>query len=339
MRHAGIASRPRRDRRSRARRRRSSARRPAASGSPGRATLRTAARAGRATRRWARGAGRCAAARPPAAGWPRTSRRVRCSCSCSPRSPRSSSPSRSSTSTASSGSGLPAQRHSRVRSFGSTEKQMPWSTPYTWPSGIGMMCPPLRSALFTTASKTAIRRSAGSSRRTNAGEVDVVVAVHPELHHAGPERPVAQHGGRHDPPAGRLGDEEGRDLPAGEGAVGEVPERPLPRDRLVDALGGERAGADRADQGHVRGVEQPALEVDLAVAQQAQRLGVVRGGAQVGRGRLLAHRQPPLSGGSRSAAGRRARPGPAAASTAGTAGGRRPRRGGRGRRRPGRPSA
>ena len=46
---------------------------------------------------------------------------------------------------------------------------MPWSTPYTWPPGVGMMWPPLRSALFTTASKTAIRRSAGSSRRTNAG--------------------------------------------------------------------------------------------------------------------------------------------------------------------------
>ena len=41
---------------------------------------------------------------------------------------------------------------------------MPWSTPYTWPSGIGMMWPPLRSALLTTASNTAIRRSAGSSR-------------------------------------------------------------------------------------------------------------------------------------------------------------------------------
>src|SRR3712207_230604 len=98
----------------------------------------------------------------------RTSRRVRCSCSWSPRSPIRSPVSFSSASTASAGSGCPAQRHSRVRSLGSTEKQMPWSTPYTCPSEVGMMCPPLRSALLTTASKTAMRRSPGSSERTKA---------------------------------------------------------------------------------------------------------------------------------------------------------------------------
>src|SRR3712207_8043456 len=48
-------------------------------------------------------------------------------------------------------------------------------------------------------------------------------------------------------------DQERGDLPAGEGAVREVPQRPLAGDGLVDALGGQVGRADRADQGHVRG--------------------------------------------------------------------------------------
>jgi len=47
-------------------------------------------------------------------------------------------------------------------------------------------------------------------------QVHLGVDVHPQLHHAGAEGPVAQHGGRDHAPAGRLRHQVGRDLPAGE---------------------------------------------------------------------------------------------------------------------------
>ena len=65
-------------------------------------------------------------------------------------------------------SGSPAQPQSTVRSLGSGWKQTPWSTPYRWPSGISRTCPPLRSALLTSTSKTAIRRSGTESSWTRA---------------------------------------------------------------------------------------------------------------------------------------------------------------------------
>ena len=46
-------------------------------------------------------------------------------------------------------------------------RSRPWSTPYRWPSVIASTCPPLRSALFTTTSKTAIRRSGAVSSCTS----------------------------------------------------------------------------------------------------------------------------------------------------------------------------
>ncbi len=66
-------------------------------------------------------------------------------------------------------------------------------------------------------------------------QVDGLVEVDPELAHARAERAVAHDRGGHEVPAGRPGDDVGGDLAAGQGAVREVPERPLPRDRLVDA--------------------------------------------------------------------------------------------------------
>ena len=58
---------------------------------------------------------------------------------------------------------LPAQPHSTVRSLFSTCRHTPWSTPYTRPSTPDRMWPPLRSALLTSTSNTAIRRSWASS--------------------------------------------------------------------------------------------------------------------------------------------------------------------------------
>ena len=52
----------------------------------------------------------------------------------------------------------------------------------------------------------------------------------------GAERAVAHHRRRHDVPAAGLRHLVGGDLAAGQRAVGEVPQRPLAADRLVDAL-------------------------------------------------------------------------------------------------------
>ena len=80
-------------------------------------------------------------------------------------------------------------------------------------------------------------------------QVDRVLArvrLAPGLHHPEAGRRVAaQHGRRHDVPAERLGHDVRRHLPAGQRAVGEVPQRPLPRDRLVDALDARRRRAWR----------------------------------------------------------------------------------------------
>ena len=70
------------------------------------------------------------------------------------------------------------------------------------------------------------------------GEGDQVhrgVGVDPELAHAGAERAVPVHGRRDDVPARDAGDLVGGELAACQRAVREVPERPLPRDRFVDA--------------------------------------------------------------------------------------------------------
>ena len=67
------------------------------------------------------------------------------------------------------------------------------------------------------------------------GQVDLLVDVDPQLAHAGPERPVAEDRRRHDVPAGGGADLVRGDLAVGQRAVGEVPQRPLARDGLVDA--------------------------------------------------------------------------------------------------------
>ena len=64
-------------------------------------------------------------------------------------------------------SGSRAQPHSTVRSLCSRWKERPWSTPNRCPSGMARMWPPLRSALLTSTSKTAIRRSAALSSWTS----------------------------------------------------------------------------------------------------------------------------------------------------------------------------
>ncbi len=85
------------------------------------------------------------------------------SASALPSSPSSCARTESMPSSSSRDSSSPSQPHSTVRSLCSTWKVRPWSTPWRWPSVISRMCAPLRSALLTTMSKTAIRRSAAES--------------------------------------------------------------------------------------------------------------------------------------------------------------------------------
>ena len=98
------------------------------------------------------------------------------------------------------------------------------------------MWPPLRSVLFMTASRTAIRRSRGVVLDDHRHDVDLGVGLDEGLDHPLAERAVAQDRRRHDRPAAGLRDVPGGDLAAGQRPVGEVVERPLAEGRLVDRV-------------------------------------------------------------------------------------------------------
>ncbi len=98
----------------------------------------------------------------------------------------------------------------------------------------GRMWPPLRSVLLTTASNSAIGRRRRSEVRTRsqewtAGSVSIQSWTMP-----GPNGPSRSTVGGTIPQPRRVRDEGGGDLPVGQGLVGEVPQRPLEADRLVD---------------------------------------------------------------------------------------------------------
>ena len=106
-----------------------------------------------------------------------------------------------------------------------------------------------------------------------AREVDQVhlrVDVDPELAHARAVGTVAHHRRRHHVPPGRAGDDVGGDLPPGQRPGREVPQRALPRDRLVDARGLVVTRADRAVPGLVGRLDQPAQDLQAALLQQLQ---------------------------------------------------------------------
>ena len=87
-----------------------------------------------------------------------------------------------------------------------------------------------------------------------------------------------------------LGDHPGGVLPGREGAVGEVPQRSLPRARLVDAL---RAGvAEPGQEGVVRGGHDPPEHHQLAVEQLTH-------GSRAGHDDQLRVRRYPLERGHR----------------------------------------
>ena len=189
--------------------------------------------------------------------------------------------------------GSPAQPQSTVRSFGVGEKVTPWSMAQRRPSRSRRQCEPLRSELLRAASSTASERTSSApecttvtaeppgvspsktarqpGRRAALGdEVHDDVVGHgvervtdPQLHRARTERPVAQHGRRHDVPAAELGDDGGCDLASGERAVGEVPQRALAPHRLVDDVAARDASRPRDDR-EVGGLGDAPQDLELA---------------------------------------------------------------------------
>ena len=248
--------------------------------------LRTGATGSPASPRGASGRCRCSAAGRPGAGSRRTS-------SASARQARPEPPSSAARNGVSAvqrlvGERLPAPSPTaRVRSLSSAWKLTPWSTPKPRPPAIGSTWPPLRSALLTTASNTAIRRSAAVSACTRSHRVAAVDAVEdtpspsvarPATHEV---RPPLVGGLRHSctiprraarpatPSAARRPSRAPRTrgtprLALGQRAVGEVPQRALPRDRLVD----DRGAADLADERGVRRGHHPTVEHQLAVDER-----------------------------------------------------------------------
>ena len=287
--------------------------------------LRTAARGWPASRRTARDSGRSAAAGRPGAASRRTSRageqlaqRVAelalepaPAAARGPRSPRPAS-----------GSPRPAPQHGAQLVLG-VEADPVVDAVARARRPIGSRWPPLRSALLTTASKTRHPAQRRRRRRGRAAARSTVSSTSIQSwHHARPERPVAQHRRRHDVPAGGLA----------------RPGRPRPRARPACRPGSPTAAArrgpacrrrpavtpssvERAVQRGVAGVDEPALDLEVAVAQQAQRLArpsrPPEPAASLVRSRV--------SGGSPFWRGQTWPSGPAAARTAGTAAGRRRR--------------
>ncbi len=214
---------------------------------------------------------------------------------------------------------------------------MPWSTPKRWPSVIAQHVPALAvgvvdddvedghpaqrlGVLVHQRDRAVLRRR---RRRARAGSRRAPAAAGPGRpatcsgsgsHHsctmpspAGPSRSTVG-GTTAQPSASRHGVR--RHLAPGQGAVGEVPQGPLPGDRLVDAGHRGVLRPDPADEGGVRRRQDPALDPDLPGEQ---------GGPALGPGGVRAHRAvatrpgtvtPPAScAGTRWPAGTGGRPG------------------------------
>ena len=133
-------------------------------------------------------------------------------------------------------------------------------------------------------------RVLGTNEQT---EVHRLVDVDPQLAHARSEGSVPHDGRWHESPAGRLGDDVRRDLASRQRSLGEVPQRPLPRDRLVHAHRGDTVEGRHTEQRGVARVDQPPLDVELADASaggaRRRRTGPA---ARAGRSWLPARRSP-----------------------------------------------
>ncbi len=118
----------------------------------------------------------------------------------------------------------------------------------------------------------------------------------PLLDHALPVRAVAQHGGGDQVPAGGPGQLVRGDLTLGERAVGEVPQRALAGDGLVDAGAADVPVGDRAVQDGVGRLADLSAYGQLAVGEglggQLSRAGRGAGGYAAGRAAVPAAVRP-----------------------------------------------
>ena len=219
---------------------------------------------------------------------------------------------------------------------------------------LGRMWPTLRSALLTTASKTAIDRSAGSERCDELPRVDRLVGVDPQLDHA-----LAERARRAGPSAGRSPSRSPRTRcgrpPRGGRACRPGSRRAgarrgsacRRRSRRGPAPGPGARQGDRAVHREVGRCDEPAEDLELALAEQ--RRARWRGRWRPAGGRRRPRRSSAgrpcrasgssmasVSSGTRSCGGRCGRAGRAAGHTAGRAADRRRRRGSPGRRSPAR---
>ena len=117
--------------------------------------------------------------------------------------------------------------------------------------------------------KIACRNGIG---RTQIHQPGVIRLLHPQLHHSETGRPLPNDCVRHDVPAERLGDQERPVLAAGQRAVGEVPQRLLSGDRLVDALHDAVRQAGLAAEGRVTSRPDSTENHQLAALQRLLRL-------------------------------------------------------------------
>ena len=162
-------------------------------------------------------------------------------------------------------SSAPAQPQSRVRSLWSVWKLTPWSTPNTAAAaaqdvaalavgvvdqhvedrqppqgrhvGVDHRDRPVVGVQPLHARGTSPRSgTSDEGTRSTSCAGRLLVGVDPGLERARAERPVGEHGHRHAVEPADPGHLVRGHLPVAEGAVREVPQRPLPLDRLVDAL-------------------------------------------------------------------------------------------------------
>ena len=146
--------------------------------------------------------------------------------------------------------------------------------PYMWPARVGSRCPPLRSALLMTASNTAIRRKLG--RRPACAAARRGRRRRRCRSTAGPFPARAARRGRSSAgrsasrwrPTPRRRRPRARPACRRESPTAAARRRPACRRRRRR----RRRSDDRAVQGRVRRVDQPAFDGQLAVGQQRQRV-------------------------------------------------------------------
>ena len=120
-----------------------------------------------------------------------------------------------------------------------------------------------------------------------------LVDIHPDLKRPGPEWSVGQHRDRHTVEAADPGHLVRGHLAEAEGAVREVPEWPLPLQRLVDALDRSPVRLQLGQEGGVGRLQQAAGDLQLGLRQLCRQRGMGRPGVTILASADQDHRQSP----------------------------------------------